>query len=117
MTAGVTTPTAVTLSELSRRFGSVLALDGLSWQAPTGRVTAVLGPNGAGKTTAIECAVGLTRPTSGSVTVLGADPLTALSLKTSPVVRRPGPFGYGALRKQFVYQSASTTSRRNSSRV
>ena len=77
MTAGVTAVTAVTLTELSRTFGSVTALDGLSWQAPTGRVTAVLGPNGAGKTTAIECAVGLTRPTSGSVTVLGADPLTA----------------------------------------
>ena len=77
MTTGVTAPTAVTLSDLTRRFGSVMALDGLSWQAPTGRVTAVLGPNGAGKTTAIECAVGLIRPTSGEVTVLGANPLTA----------------------------------------
>ncbi|MDN5767293.1 MAG: ABC transporter ATP-binding protein [Humibacillus sp.] len=77
MTTGVTAPTAVTLTDLSRRFGAVMALDGLSWQAPTGRVTAVLGPNGAGKTTAIECAVGLTRPTSGSVRVLGLDPLTS----------------------------------------
>lgn len=68
---------AVSLTDLCRRFGTVTALDGLSWQAPTGRVTAVLGPNGAGKTTAIECAVGLTRPDSGSVRVLGVDPDTA----------------------------------------
>ena len=68
---------AVTLTELRRNFGEVAALDGLTWHAPLGRVTAVLGPNGAGKTTAIECAVGLQRPQSGSVDVLGTDPATA----------------------------------------
>ena len=57
---------AVTLSDLRRSFGSVAALDGLTWSAPSGRITAVLGPNGAGKTTAIECAVGLSRPDSGN---------------------------------------------------
>lgn len=65
---------AVTLTDLHRRFGAVSALDGLTWQAPRGQVTAVLGPNGAGKTTAIECAVGLQRPDGGEVTVLGVDP-------------------------------------------
>ena len=68
---------AVTLSDVRRRFGSVDALDGLSWAAPCGAVTAVLGPNGAGKSTAIECAVGLRRPDSGTVRVLGADPAAA----------------------------------------
>ncbi len=68
---------AVTLTELRRTFGAVSALDGLTWQAPRGAVTAVLGPNGAGKTTAIECAVGLQRPDAGTVEVLGADPATA----------------------------------------
>ena len=68
---------AVTLSDVRRRFGSVDALDGLSWVAPSGAVTAVLGPNGAGKSTAIECAVGLRRPDSGTVRVLGADPAAA----------------------------------------
>jgi ABC-2 type transport system ATP-binding protein len=68
---------AVRLADVRRRFGTVDALDGLSWQAPSGRVTAVLGPNGAGKTTAIECAVGLQRPDSGTVRVLDVDPATA----------------------------------------
>ena len=68
---------AVTLSDLHRTFGPVKALDGLTWSAPAGRITAVLGPNGAGKTTAVECAVGLGRPDGGSVRVLGADPWQA----------------------------------------
>ncbi|MER7070226.1 ABC transporter ATP-binding protein [Terrabacter sp. NPDC000476] len=68
---------AVTLSDLHRSFGRVTALDGLTWSAPAGRVTAVLGPNGAGKTTAVECAVGLARPERGAVRVLGADPWQA----------------------------------------
>lgn len=71
MTAAVP---AVTLSDVHRSFGDVTALDGLTWQAPKGQVTAVLGPNGAGKTTAIECAVGLQRPDSGRVSVLETDP-------------------------------------------
>jgi ABC-2 type transport system ATP-binding protein len=62
---------------LVRRFGNVLACDGMSWSAPSGAVTAVLGPNGAGKTTAIECAVGLQHPDAGRVTVLGHDPSRA----------------------------------------
>src|SRR4029079_17088169 len=65
---------AVRLTDLHRSFGDVAALDGLSWSAPAGLVTAVLGPNGAGKTTAIECAVGLGRPDSGTVRVLRTDP-------------------------------------------
>jgi ABC-2 type transport system ATP-binding protein len=68
---------AVTLSDLHRTFGRVTALDGLTWTAPRGRITAVLGPNGAGKTTAIECAVGLGRPDAGTVRVLGTDPWLA----------------------------------------
>jgi ABC-2 type transport system ATP-binding protein len=68
---------AVTLSDLHRAFGPVRALDGLTWSAPTGKVTAVLGPNGAGKTTAVECAVGLGKPDSGAVEVLGVSPWNA----------------------------------------
>jgi ABC-2 type transport system ATP-binding protein len=68
---------AVTLSDLHRTFGPVRALDGLTWSAPAGRITAVLGPNGAGKTTAVECAVGLGRPDRGTVRVLGTDPWQA----------------------------------------
>jgi len=67
-------PPAIRLDGLVRRFGETTAVDGMSWSAPAGQVTAVLGPNGAGKTTAIECAVGLQRPDGGLVEVLGSNP-------------------------------------------
>jgi ABC-2 type transport system ATP-binding protein len=77
MTGAASEVSAVALSDLHRSFGSVNALDGLTWHAPAGRITAVLGPNGAGKTTAIECAVGLGKPDSGAVRVAGIDPARA----------------------------------------
>jgi ABC-2 type transport system ATP-binding protein len=67
-------PAAVVVDAVVRRFGAASACAGMSWQAPSGSVTAVLGPNGAGKTTAVECCVGLQRPDGGTVTVLGASP-------------------------------------------
>ncbi|TQJ50941.1 ABC transporter ATP-binding protein [Phycicoccus sp. SLBN-51] len=67
-------PAAVVVTDLRKQFGSVVALDGVTWQAEPGRVTAVLGPNGAGKTTMVECCEGLRRPDSGTVRVLGTDP-------------------------------------------
>src|SRR4051794_5710352 len=68
---------AVTVRELVRLFGTHRALDGMTWSAAAGQVTAVLGPNGAGKTTSIECAEGLQRPDGGTVRVLGQDPWRA----------------------------------------
>lgn len=56
---------------LSRRFGNVIALDDLSLQVPKGTVYGFLGPNGAGKTTTIKLLLGLIRPSSGSIKVLG----------------------------------------------
>jgi ABC-2 type transport system ATP-binding protein len=67
-------PAAVDVSDLRKSFGTVVALDGVTWQAATGEITAVLGPNGAGKTTMVECCEGLRRPDAGAVRVLGADP-------------------------------------------
>jgi len=68
---------AVSVNDLTRRFGGIIALAGMTWSAQHGQVTAILGPNGAGKTTAIECAEGLQRPDSGEVRVLGTDPWQA----------------------------------------
>jgi ABC-2 type transport system ATP-binding protein len=67
-------PGAVDVQDLRRTYGSVVAVDGASWSADAGTVTAVLGPNGAGKTTTVECLEGLVRPTSGAVEVLGRAP-------------------------------------------
>ncbi|KRF29968.1 ABC transporter ATP-binding protein [Phycicoccus sp. Soil802] len=71
-------PPAVHVSGLAKRYGGVVALDGATWQASAGAVTAVLGPNGAGKTTMVECCEGLRRPDGGQVRVLGTDPWNAL---------------------------------------
>jgi len=59
---------------LVKRYGDVLALDGVSIAVPTGNVVALLGPNGAGKTTAVEVCEGFRGPDSGIVRVLGLDP-------------------------------------------
>ena len=57
--------------ELSKRFGSALAVDGLTFTVRPGVVTGFLGPNGAGKSTTMRMILGLDRPTAGRVTVIG----------------------------------------------
>ena len=68
-------PVAVEIDNLVVRYGEKTAVDGLSLTVTAGTVTAVLGPNGAGKTTTVETCEGFRRPDSGSVRVLGLDPL------------------------------------------
>ena len=58
-------------AELSKRYGSTLAVDDLSFTVPPGMVTGFLGPNGSGKSTTMRMILGLDAPTSGSVTVNG----------------------------------------------
>ena len=60
--------------ELCKRYGSVQALEGVSFSVEPGRVVGLLGPNGSGKTTFIKLANGLLTPTSGSLTILGSAP-------------------------------------------
>ncbi|MGW5350434.1 ABC transporter ATP-binding protein [Streptomyces sp. NPDC004031] len=67
---------AVEVTGLVKRYGAKAAVDGLDLVVPRGSVTAVLGPNGAGKTTTVEVCEGYRRPDSGSVRVLGLDPVT-----------------------------------------
>ncbi|MEW2358699.1 ABC transporter ATP-binding protein [Spirillospora sp. NPDC029432] len=66
---------AVELADLVKRYGAKTAVDGLTFTAARGAVTALLGPNGAGKTTAIEICEGFRRADSGTVRVLGLDPV------------------------------------------
>jgi ABC-2 type transport system ATP-binding protein len=60
---------------LSKQYGGARAVDGLDLTIQRGEVFGLLGPNGAGKTTTILLMLGLTEPTSGSITVVGYDPL------------------------------------------
>ncbi len=59
--------------DLSKRFGSLRALDGLDLEVQTGRLTALIGPNGAGKTTAFGCIAGAMRPSGGSIRFEGRE--------------------------------------------
>ncbi|MBE1593126.1 ABC transporter ATP-binding protein [Nonomuraea angiospora] len=67
--------------EATRRYGDVLALDRVSLDIRAGELVGLLGPNGAGKSTLINLFVGLRRPTSGTVELLGGSP-------QDPVMRR-----------------------------
>jgi ABC-2 type transport system ATP-binding protein len=61
----------ITAQNLTKVFGSQIAVDDLSFEVEPGRVTGFLGPNGAGKTTTLRMILGLARPTSGDARVLG----------------------------------------------
>jgi len=67
----------VEISGVSRRFGDVMAVADLSLSLGKGEIMGFLGANGAGKTTTIKMMLGLIRPSSGTVSVLGGDPLAA----------------------------------------
>ena len=63
--------TALATAGLTKRFGAQTAVDGVDLDVPAGAVYGFLGPNGSGKTTTIRMALGLVRPTAGTVTLLG----------------------------------------------
>jgi ABC-2 type transport system ATP-binding protein len=65
----------IDVEQLSVQFGSVRAVDDLSFSVDAGEVLALLGPNGAGKTTTVETLEGYRRPSGGRVRVLGLDPV------------------------------------------
>src|SRR4051794_8103388 len=62
---------ALAVEDLSKRYGSTVAVDELSFAVPAGSVCGFLGPNGAGKTTTLRVLCGLSRPTSGAARCVG----------------------------------------------
>ena len=66
--------TVIRTDGLTKRYGHVLAVDGLSLDVPRGRIYGLLGPNGSGKTTLMSMLLGLVRPTAGSFTLFGNSP-------------------------------------------
>jgi heme exporter protein A len=76
-------PAALEVEHLSKRFGSTLALDDLTWTVERGAAVALFGPNGAGKTTVLRVCATLLRPSAGSVRVFGLD-----AAAHGPAVRR-----------------------------
>ena len=64
-------PAIVAADSLTKRYGKLTAVDGLSFELEAGTVTGFLGPNGAGKTTTLRMLLGLAKPTGGSALVFG----------------------------------------------
>lgn len=64
----------ITCTNLYKRYGQRVALAGTTFEIPRGKVVGVLGPNGSGKSTLFRVIMGLTRPDSGTVHVLGKEP-------------------------------------------
>jgi ABC-type branched-subunit amino acid transport system ATPase component len=67
---------------LEVRFGGLVAVNGLTLEAPIGRITGLIGPNGAGKSTSFDACFGFTRPSAGKVSFAGVD------LTHAPVTKR-----------------------------
>lgn len=72
---------ALVTDELSKRYGNIQALDGLSLEVPTGAVFGLLGPNGAGKSTTFGILCGWLQPSGGQVRVLGRPPQELYKLR------------------------------------
>ena len=81
---------AISLTGLTKSFGPVRAVRGIDLQVEQGEIVAFLGPNGAGKTTAIDMVLGLSRPTSGTVDVLGYQPREAIARGLVSAVMQTG---------------------------
>jgi ABC-2 type transport system ATP-binding protein len=70
----MSSPLVVEISAIRKAYGSVLAVDDVSFSVQEGEIFGLIGPNGAGKTTTMECAEGFRVPDRGTITVLGLDP-------------------------------------------
>ena len=104
MSSAATAPGRIEINGLTKRFGTVLAVDNLSFTVEPARVTGFLGPNGAGKTTTLRLLLGLLRPTSGSSTIGGVpyarldEPLRAVGAGLDGSSFHPGRTGRDHLR-------------------
>ena len=68
----------VSFENVSKHYGSLRAVDGLSLELRPGQTVALLGPNGAGKSTSLDMLLALRKPTSGSIRMFGSDPYHAV---------------------------------------
>src|SRR5262245_28673902 len=81
---------ALRLDDVTKQFGSVRAVAGIDLTVEPGEIVAFLGPNGAGKTSTIDMVLGLSRPTAGSVQVLGMEPRAAIERGLVSAVMQTG---------------------------
>jgi ABC-2 type transport system ATP-binding protein len=105
-------PGTVSVRGLTKTFGTVTAVDDLSFDVLPGRVTGFLGPNGAGKTTTLRMLLGLATPTKGTATISGRayadipDPLREVGAALEATSFHPGRTGLDHLRTYAPYAGA-----------
>ncbi|MFW5471210.1 ATP-binding cassette domain-containing protein [Knoellia sp. CPCC 206435] len=94
----------ISVSGLTKQYGAVRAVDDLSFEVESGKVTGFLGPNGAGKSTTMRVVMGLDRPTAGTATVNGSSyaafpaPLREVGALLDAGAMHPGRSGRAHLR-------------------
>ena len=89
---------------LTKRYGEILAVDGLSMQVPRGQIFGLLGPNGSGKTTTLGMLLGLVRPTAGSFSLFGSNSPHVESLRRlGAIVETPAFYPYLSGRDNLAY--------------
>jgi ABC-2 type transport system ATP-binding protein len=94
----------IAVEHLTKRYGTALAVDDLSFSVDAGRVTGFLGPNGAGKSTTLRALLGLVRPTGGRALIEGrpyadlTDPAMAVGAALEATAFHPGRSGRSHLR-------------------
>lgn len=102
-------PTCVQTSKLTKCYGSVVAVGGVSFEIETGEVFGLLGPNGAGKSSTLYMLTGLVPPTRGTVTVFGKD-LRRHFLDVAPrmgvLVERPSFYEHLSARRNLMLLAA-----------
>jgi ABC-2 type transport system ATP-binding protein len=107
---------AISIESVSKRFGSLQALDSVSFTVAQGEFFALLGPNGAGKTTLISAMAGLSRPDSGHIRIMGHDTVSSArqARMTLGVVPQELVFDpFFSVREALVFQSGYFGIRRN----
>ena len=89
---------------LTKRYGEIVAVDGLSLEAQRGHIFGLLGPNGSGKTTTMSMLLGLVRPTSGSFKLFGGSISHQAALhRTGAIVETPSFYPYLSGRDNLAY--------------
>ncbi|NIA14983.1 MAG: ATP-binding cassette domain-containing protein [Nitrospiraceae bacterium] len=98
-------PNCIETTSLTKRFGSTVAVDGLSIEVQSGEIFGLLGPNGAGKSTTLYMLSGLMRPSAGSLTVLGKDirkDFLDIAARIGVVPERPVFYDYLSARQNLM---------------
>jgi ABC-2 type transport system ATP-binding protein len=112
--------TCISLSKVTKRYGSVTAVAGLSLDIQTGEVLGLLGPNGAGKSTTLYLLAGLVHPTEGAITIFGKDRrknFIEVASRMGILVERPVFYDYLSVRRNLKMQARLAGRQVNISRI